>query len=219
MLQSLPEHLRTQIESIFRIRHIPAGEVVFHQGDPAEHIYFVLDGRVHLERVDHDGHQTLLCRHGAGDCFCPLAILDQGPQLGTARAITPTTLLWAPKEEFQTICDQHPELLRWLHGKCFRHVRRIVQRMETSMFHDAGERLILALLEHAQPNGQGELEVRATHQDLAQWIGTSRETVSRELAVLRREGLIRSGRGRVVLLDPQALRARVNSPERHPAQA
>ncbi len=211
MLHNLPPTVREQMEAIFRIRHVPAGEVIFHQGDPAEHIYLVLDGRVHLERVDFDGHQTLLCRHGPGDCFCPLALLDQGPQLGTARAITPTTLLWAPKDEFQGICNQHPELLGWLHQKCFRHVRNIVTRMQTSMFHDARERLIWALLEHAGQDDQGQWVVRATHQELAQWIGTSRETVSRELAALRRAGLVRSGRGRVVLLDPDGLRHRLHA--------
>ncbi|NPA30774.1 MAG: Crp/Fnr family transcriptional regulator [Chloroflexi bacterium] len=216
MFRTLPAHLRAQMESIFRIRHLSAGEAVFHQGDTADRIYFVLDGRVHLERVDHDGHQTLLCRHAAGDCFCPLAILDQGPQLGTARAITPVTLLWAPKDEFLAMCDEHPEILRWLHGKCFRHVRHIVQRMEVSMFHDARERLILALVDHARRDENGQWVVRATHQELAQWIGTSRETVSRELAALRRAGLVRSGRGRVVLLDIQRLRARLAAAERAP---
>ncbi len=207
MLKHLPEHLRPQVETIFRIRRLAPGEVVFRQGEPAERIYFVLDGHVHLERVDHDGHQTLLCQHQAGGCFCPLAILDEGPQLGTARATRPTTVLWAPKEEFLALCAQHPEVLQWIHRKCFGHVRHIVQRMEVSMFHDVGERLVLALLEHARQDEQGEWVVRATHQELAQWIGASRETVSRELAALRKAGLVRSGRGKIVLLDRAALEA------------
>jgi len=214
MLRHLPSHLRPQVEAIFRIRHVPAGEVVFHQGEPAEHIYFILEGHVRLDRVDPQGHQTLLCRHGRGDCFCPLAILDQGPQLGRARAVTPTTLLWAPREEFEAVCHQYPELLRWLHHKCFHRIRHMVQRMEVSMFHHARERLILTLLEHTRENKNGEWVVKATHQELAQWVGTSRETVSRELAALRRAGWIRSGRGRIVLLDREALQNQLQANER-----
>ncbi len=211
MLDHLPAHVRRQVETIFRIRTVAEGEAIFRQGEAAEQIFFVLSGKVHLERIDHDGHQTVLCQHAAGDCFCPLAVLDGGPQLGTARALAPTTVLWASREEFETVCDQHPEFLRWLHRKCFGHVRHIVRRMETSMFHSVQERLIWTLLEHAQPQEEGPPLVRATHQDLAQWVGTSRETISRELAALRKEGLIRSGRGRIWLLRPDALQARLQN--------
>jgi len=201
------------------IQHVREKEVVFHQGDWSDALYLVLSGSIHLERVDIDGHQAILCRHGPGSFFCPLAFFDRGPQPGTARAETHAVVATIPRTTFMRLMEEHPEFMEHVQAQCFRHIRHIIKRLEVSLFHDVRERLIMALLEHGEPGPDGTLLVRATQQQLAQWVGASRETISRELATLKREGWVQVRRGTVVVLDPEGLRGQLPIITAPPAMA
>ncbi|NPA25993.1 MAG: Crp/Fnr family transcriptional regulator [Chloroflexi bacterium] len=201
--------LLERIKSEVSIQRVREKDVIFHQGDWADALYWVISGAVHLERVDVDGHQAILCRHGPGSFFCPLAFFDRGPQPGTARAETHSVVAVVPRETFMRLMDEHPEFMEQVQAQCFRHIRHIIKRLEVSLFHDVRERLIMVLLEHGEPEPDGTLWVRATQQQLAQWVGASRETISRELANLKREGWVQVRRGAVIVLDPEELRAQL----------
>ncbi len=212
VLESLPSDARQKVEEIFHIRRIKAGEPVFHQGDPADAIYLILDGRVKLERVDLDGHQCILCLRGPGEVFCPLPLLDGGAQLGTARAITDVTLIWAEREAFQAACEECPDLYKLLQQHFVKQMRRLVDRMETCTFHNIKERVAFILLEEScrqMTCGSTTQEVYLTQQDLAGLVGATRESVYRALSQLERDGLIETYRGRLVIRDRDRLQAMI----------
>ncbi|HEY54639.1 MAG TPA: Crp/Fnr family transcriptional regulator [Caldilineae bacterium] len=200
----LPPARRFKVREIFHERKFSAGETIFLQEDPASAIYLITEGRIKIERVTPDGYQSVLCVRGPGDIFCPVPLLDRGTQLGTARAMTDVTLLWAEREEFNIACADCSQLMALVQRDCLLEVRRIVGRMESFAFRNIRERVAYTVLEESARNadhGEPQNELRITHQELAGLVGASRESVSRTLSKLEQAGMVETGRGRLIIRD------------------
>ncbi len=206
--QHLFEHLaagvQAKLRELLHARTYAAGEQIFLQGEPGAAIYLVAKGRVKISRVTAEGYESILCVRGPGEYFCPVPVLDSGAQLGTAAAMTDVTLLWAERDTFRALCEVSPELLSNVQGDCLAEVRQLLNRLEAFAFRNVRERLAIALLnESRRQNAEGGPpgELRLTQQDLAGLVGASRESVSRTLAQLEREGVVSLKRGRVLIRD------------------
>ncbi len=212
----LDSDLRAKLNAIMRMRTFAAGERIFLQGAPPTAIYLVTRGRVKITRVTREGFETVLCLCRPGNYFCPVSLLDGGGQLGTAIALTQVTLLWADREEFNALCEESPELLSMVQGACLAEVRHLLKRAETFAFRNVRERLAMALLDESQRQaleGIPHHEVHLTQQELAGLVGSSRESVSRALGRLAREGFVQARRGCVLILNHEGLRQLIDSPE------
>lgn len=206
------DHLAPEVQARLREMLHPQtfapGEQIFAQGAPGSAIYLIAKGRVKITRVTPEGHESVLCVRGPGDYFCPVPVLDGGAQLGAAAAMTEVTLLWAERVEFMALCEANPELLSNVQGSCLAEVRSLLNRLEAFAFRSVRERLAVALLNearHQQLGGEPADELRLTQQELAGLVGASRESVSRILAQLEREGVVALMRGRVFVRDWEQL--------------
>lgn len=206
----LPKEVETRLRSLLRERTFQAGEAIFLQGEPPEAIYLIASGRVKIVRETPEGYLSILCMRGPGEYFCPVPLLDNGMQLGTAFAITDVTLYQANQVEFCQLCDICPTLQTVVQGDCLAEVRRLLNRLEAFAFRNIRERLALVLMEIGRRQGRMEDIARApsapvilllTQEDLAGLIGSTRESVSRKLKDLEREGAITLSRGRVTIRD------------------
>lgn len=210
--RSLFDHLapeaRVRLREMLHVQTFAPGEQVFVQGAPGSAIYLLTRGRVKITRVTPEGHESVLCVRGPGDYFCPVPVLDNGSQLGTAVALTEVTLLWAERAEFMALCEGNPELLSNVQGSCLAKVRSLLNRLEAFAFRSVRERLAVALMNearHQQTSGDPPGELHLTQQELAGLVGASRETVSRLLTQLEREGVVALKRGRVLIRDWEQL--------------
>ena len=182
---------------------LPARAQIFRQGALADDLYIVGRGRAKLVRVTSDGNVLILCMPGPGEPFCPVTLLDGGPQLGTAFAVSDVTLLHCNRETFDTLCEEHPEVLSVVRAACLGEVRRLAQRLELSSYGSLKKRLATLLLDATRIQAQrgDPLELRnITHQNLADIIGASRERVSTVLAEWRDADIINTRRGTISIL-------------------
>lgn len=205
----LAPDIQARLRDILHVCVFKTKERVFAQGAPTSALYLVVSGQVKVTRVTPEGHEIILCVRGPGDYFCPVSVLDGGTQLGTAVALTEVTLLWAERAEFRALCQTIPELLLIAQGDCLGEVRRLIDRMELLAFHSVKERLAVAMLTaslHQQTNGVPTDELRLTQQELAELVGAARESVSRTLAQMAREGMVILKRGCIILHDRQKLK-------------
>ena len=201
---NLPPEIETSLRDELRVRSYQAGESVFGQGAPTDAVYLVAAGRVKVVRVTQEGFESVLCVRGPGDYFCPVPLLDGGDQLGTAVAMTDVTLFCVEREAFQKLCRQSPELLSVVQGDCLSEVRHLLNRMETFAFRSVRERLAFALLHelrHQSGGADSADVVHLTQEELAGMVGASRESVSRMLKELEKDGLVETGRGKVHVLN------------------
>jgi CRP/FNR family cyclic AMP-dependent transcriptional regulator len=196
-------------------RSFPAGTRVFHEGDSSDACYIVSDGSFRVTREHSDGRAITLATLGPGEIFGELAMLDGDTRSASAESITDGTLLALPANDVRSLLGRNPEIALKLVAGLVRRLRAANMRLSRQSFQTVPSRVagILAQLsrdgQDAGADGDGEMEevtIRMNQTDLAQLAGTSRESVSRFLAELERAGVVRSGRGRVTVLQPNKLR-------------
>jgi CRP/FNR family transcriptional regulator, cyclic AMP receptor protein len=192
-------------------RTYPAGTRVFHEGDSSDACYIVRDGSFRITREHSDGRAITLATLGPGEIFGELAMLDGDERSASAEALTDGEVLALPAGDVRSLLARHPEIALKLVAGLVRRLRAANVRLSRQSFQTVPSRVagILAQLsrEAQADNGDAEeITIRMNQTDLAQLAGTSRESVSRFLAELERAGVVRSGRGRVTVLDPSKLR-------------
>lgn len=218
LLRSVPLFADLEEGELERFSHVavprsfPAGTRVFHEGDSSDACYIVSEGSFRVTREHSDGRAITLATLGPGEIFGELAMLDGDKRSASAESITDGTLLALPANDVRSLLARNPEIALKLVAGLVRRLRAANARLSRQSFQTVPSRvagILLQLSRDSQPaEGEGEVEVtiRMNQTDLAQLAGTSRESVSRFLAELERAGVVRSGRGRVTVLQPGKLR-------------
>lgn len=191
-------------------RSFPGATRVFHEGDSSDACYIVSEGTFRVTREHSDGRAITLATLGPGEIFGELAMLDGDKRSASAESITDGTLLALPASDVRSLLSRNPEIALKLVAGLVRRLRAANMRLSRQSFQTVPSRVagILAQLSREDQDGDetAEVTIRMNQTDLAQLAGTSRESVSRFLAELERAGVVRSGRGRVTVLEPQKLR-------------
>jgi CRP/FNR family cyclic AMP-dependent transcriptional regulator len=215
LLRSVPLFADLEAEELERFsrvavpRSFPAGTRVFHEGDRSDACYIVREGSFRVTREHSDGRAITLATLGPGEVFGELAMLDGDLRSASAEALTDGELLALPAVDVRSLLARHPEISVKLVAALVRRLRAANERISRQSFQTVPSRVagVLSQLvaETTRSGEDGEVTIRMNQADLAQLAGTSRESVSRFLADLERAGVVRSGRGRVTILDPPKL--------------
>jgi len=204
-----------ELERISRVavpRSYPRGVRVFHEGDHSDACYIVRSGDLRVTREHPDGRAIALATLGPGDIFGELAMLDGEARSASVEALSDSELLALPAGDVRALLRGSAEITVKLVIALTRRLRESNERIARQSFQTVPSRVagVLSQLiaeEASSLEGRGDgVTVRMTQADLAQLAGTSRESVSRFLAVLDRAGVVRVGRGRVTVLEPRRLR-------------
>jgi len=188
-------------------RPIPPGTTLFAPGAPCQGFALVLEGHARVDVTAASGRSILLYRIGAGETCVQstLCLLGEATYSATAVAETALTLVFVPKPLFERAMGGSEPFRRFVFRMFAARLDEMTRLLESVAFVRVEARLAQALLDRARRAGANGFD--ATHQDLAEEIGSAREVVSRQLDGFRRDGLIASGRGRLELLDPARLAA------------
>jgi len=201
-LKGLSAALRDELEQI-KPMTVPAGTVLFRDGDVCQGYVFVISGSVRVQKMDPEGREIVLYRVEDGQtCMLTTSCLLGGrkyPAEGVAEEETTLALL-APDRLDTLLADT--DFRRFVLAMISERVADLMALIEDVAFGRMDVRLARRLLE--LDNGSGEL--RLTHQQLATELGTAREVVSRILKDFERRGLVQLKRGVVQLSSPAVLR-------------
>lgn len=193
-------------------RAYAAGEILFHEGDSSEGLWFIERGRVRLFKTAPDGHELTVCIARTTDHFClgtcPLFDGDTHPV--SAQALEPVTLKLVNKRALLARTQDNPAL-GLTFGKMlsdrYRHFTRLTAALA---LHCIRVRVAEALLEHAQTKGIStaygiEMNFDLTQELLASCIGTDRAVIARTLLAFEREGILQARGKHIVLYQPTTL--------------
>jgi CRP-like cAMP-binding protein len=212
LLRSVPlfsELSDADITSLSRLaarRRYPKDTVVFFENDEGDFFFTIVEGRIKVTILGDDGREIILSVLGQGDFFGEMALLDNEPRSATAIAVEDTELLSLHRTDFQNTFGQNPTISLALIRILTARLRRANQQISTLALLDVYGRVARVILEMAREEGRrlkdGRIAFRrATHQEIANRIGTTRETVTRMLKDLERQGLVRI-EGREIVLQP-----------------
>ena len=204
----------TELERIAQVaipRSFPKGARVFHEGDRSDACYVIRSGEVRVTREHSDGRAIALATLGTGELVGELAMLDGGVRSASVETLTEVELLAVSATDMKGLLERNAQITAKLVVALTRRLRETNERISRQSFQTVPSRVagVLSQLvaEENAEHGRDGVTIRMNQADLAQLAGTSRESVSRFLAVLERAGVVRVGRGRVTVLEPHRLRA------------
>ncbi|MBA2522233.1 MAG: Crp/Fnr family transcriptional regulator [Solirubrobacterales bacterium] len=191
-------------------RSFPKGSRVFHEGDRSDASYVIRSGEVRVTREHSDGRAIALATLGPGELVGELAMLDGGVRSASVEALTDIELLAVSATDMKGLLERNADITTKLVVALAQRLRETNERISRQSFQTVPSRVagVLSQLVSADNAEQGRdgVTIRMNQSDLAQLAGTSRESVSRFLAVLERAGVVRVGRGRVTIFEPARLR-------------
>jgi CRP/FNR family transcriptional regulator, cyclic AMP receptor protein len=203
------------LEATGRSRRFRARQRLFREGEPGNYVIAIRTGRVKVSVQTRSGRELLLAVKEAGDLVGELSVIDGRPRSATATALDPVDALVVPAPEFAEFIEGHPRiavrLLRTLAAQIRDADRRSVDRDTGDITCRVARRLVDLAERLGEHRGSGlEITLALSQDDLAAWVGATREATSRALGRLRAEGALTTGRQRIVLTDLPALRQRAN---------
>jgi CRP/FNR family transcriptional regulator len=197
------DQLKALAPAIVRRTYVP-GQLIFLEGDPSRGLWFIVEGRVRIIKQSLNGRIQGLCLVDRGKCFgsCPLFDGDTNP--ANAQAVDNVTLLVLSREDLHHFVQDKPILaaaLLRIFSQRLSHLARLGEGLGTWAVSHRINDCILAYAEATNPYPT----VCLTHDKLASMAGTVREVVTRHLAKLENEGVVRVEPGHIVILDQEAL--------------
>jgi CRP/FNR family transcriptional regulator, cyclic AMP receptor protein len=185
-------------------RSLEAGRTLFLKGDPGDALYAIRRGQVRIATAAEDGQRRTLAILGPGDVFGEVALLDGRPRTATAVASEPTELFAVLRRDLLALVERTPGVAVQLIELLCARIRWMSERAEEASFLPLERRLVRRLLGLCEDYGA---EIAVSQEDLAVFVGATRESVNRQLQVWKRAGLIALGRGRITVLDADGLAA------------
>jgi CRP/FNR family transcriptional regulator len=181
---------------------VPAGTRLFDAGQACPGFPVLLEGSVRVGLASPDGRQLELYRVEPGEiCVVSATCLFAGrTSLAVGEARSETLLRLIGPADFEQLCEQDPVVRRYVMGLLAERMAELFAFVEAVAFQRLDQRLATLLLARGPVLAQ-------THQQLADELGTVREIVTRLLRRFERDGLLRLGRERIELLDPEGLRS------------
>jgi len=186
--------------------------VIFLPGDPGSSVFFVNGGRVKISRVTRDGKELTLAYRGPGEIFGELCLVDGGPREEMAEAMENALVTEVPREEFERLLDTHLTVGAKMTRTLCRRRRELENKVEDLVFKDVNAKLAELLLKLGRDYGVDDergtlVAVKITHQEMANLIGSTRETVSLTLSQFKKNKLIATEGRKIILTDREGLKA------------
>lgn len=179
------------------------GKVFFESGQVAEVLFLLKRGRVTLYRLNAEGKRLVTASVDPGTLFGEMPLLGQSMYGSYAEATEDCLLCVMGREDLQQLLVRKPTVALRVVELLSRRVGELEARLESMVFKGVPARLAAVLLKSADPAGPAT--IRISHQDLADMVGTYRETVTRILDEWQQQGLIGLGRMRITIADLAAL--------------
>jgi CRP-like cAMP-binding protein len=187
-------------------KRYPKDGVVFFENEAGDTLYMVAQGRVKVTILGDDGREIILSVLGPGEFFGEMALLDNEPRSATTIAAEDSELLSVARADFEGVLNHNPGIMGSLIKVLTARLRHANHQISTLALLDVYGRVARVILEMARDDGKrlkdGRISFhRPTHQEIANRIGTTRETVTRMLKDLQRQNLIKVT-GKEIVVEP-----------------
>ena len=211
LLASLGDADRKRFISLARRRRFARGEVVFHEGDPGNTLHLVEKGHFAVRITTPLGDVGTLRIHGPGGFFGELAVISPAPRSATVSAVDKAETLSLTDVAIAELRAQSPAVDRVLLEAMVGEVRRLSGALVEALYVPVNTRVVRRLIDltgtFSSPGAAAgdPVSIPITQEELAQLAGTTRPTANRVLGELEERGIVAVARGRIDVIDLDAL--------------
>jgi CRP/FNR family transcriptional regulator len=195
LFKDLSEEEIQPIVDISQLRTYPARSFVFMQGEPLDRVFFILSGKVKINKTDLSGKEQIVSILEDGDMFPHAGFFRKGNFPAHAEILETSELIVIPVGQFEQILLTYPELCMKMFKVLGEKIVDLQNRLEEKILRDTYEQIVMLLLRLCKSNGEKvgdryKLTTHFTNRELANMIGTSRETINRTINRLRKKDMI-----------------------------
>ncbi len=192
---------------VARIRHLDAREELFHKGDAGCQVFVVVSGRLKVTATSADGEDVVFAIMNPQEVVGELALLGGGERTATVTAIEPCELLALDRRDFFPFLRKHPDAAIKLLEVLTNRLRRVSQLVEDTQFLNLPSRLAKRLLNLSQAYGRKtadgiRIDLRLSQQELGEMIGTTRESINKQMRSWVSQGVVGTDRGYITIHRP-----------------
>jgi CRP-like cAMP-binding protein len=216
LLAELSDEEIARVKAEIRVRRYARRDVVLHKGGSGDGLLFLLSGQLQVIDVTEDGRAIGLRMLAPGDFFGEIALINNSTRSASVVAMTEVLVGFLPAATAMHLFSHSPSVAKQM----LRHLAQKIQRdsefRSLLSINNTARRIYsyLALMQRKpeQADGKPVVENLPTHQDIANMINTSRETVTRALLALTQQGIVQKDAHRLIILNPDALKKLVQGP-------
>lgn len=204
VFQDLSPREMQELNRIITMSTVPRGRVFYRPEEPGEVLFILKEGRVQLYRISPEGKKLVITTLGPHTLFGEMALLGTKMHNTFAEAIDDCLICVMSRTDLERLILNKPQVALRILEVTGKRLREAEERLENMAFKGIPARLASLLLRLAEEQGNDEI-AGLTHQDLAESVGTYRETATQVLNDLKAQGLIEIGRKRIKVLDTPRL--------------
>lgn len=216
LFKDLNDYELAKIADIAITREWKKQSHVFLQGDPLENVYFIYSGKIKIYKSDINGKEQIVAIAKKGEMFPHVGFFRKESYPANAEVLEPSTLLIVPNSKFEGVLIANPELSIKVFKVLGEKIVDLQNRLEEQILNNTYEQIIKLLIRLGQKHGKNladgtiQLKSEFTNRDLANMIGTTRETVSRTLTKMKKDELIQVDDAGDMILDINLLLEEIN---------
>ena len=209
-LHAIPLFTKVSRDDLGRIadllieRRFPKHKTIVEEGLPGDYMYVLREGRVQVSKLSDDGREKILQFLEAGDFFGEMSLIDDAPRSASVRALTDTQVWALSRADFLGLLRRAPDVAMAVVQELARRLRETGEQASSLSFQRVTQRTqgLLQRLAKDECGDGRRITPALTHQQIADMIGTSRETVTRALKTLKQsEWLVQEGKRYIVPVD------------------
>jgi CRP/FNR family cyclic AMP-dependent transcriptional regulator len=216
LLKQLDEAELDELLKFAKLRRARAGEVLFQKGDPGDGLLAILKGRIRISTLSEEGKEVVLNILGPGELFGEIALIDGKERSADASVMENAELVVIDARDFTPFLAARPELATRLLVFLCQRIRWVSNLYEDAIFRHLPARLAKHLLWLSTSFGTRtdagtRINIKLSQQDLGNLMGTTRESVNKQMRQWTTDGLITVDRGYITVHDADALETYVES--------
>ncbi len=204
VFQDLSPREMEELNRITTMSTVARGRVFYRPEEPGEVLFILKEGRVQLYRISPEGKKLVIATLGPHTLFGEMALLGTRMHNTFAEAIEDCLILVMSRTDLERLILNRPQVALRILDITGKRLREAEERLENMAFKGIPARLASLLLRVAEEQRSATI-TGLTHQDLAESVGTYRETATQVLNDLKGQGLIEIGRKRITILDKERL--------------
>jgi CRP-like cAMP-binding protein len=195
LFQNLGEDGLREIADLLIERKFPKNATIFEEGVSGDYMYLIQKGQVKVTKMSEDGREKILAIHSDGDFFGEMALVERESRSASIKTMCPCVLLALSRSDFLNLLRQNPDISLELIRVLSQRLRDSNGQVRALLFERVEGRargVLRRLARDSEPDADGRLATPAvTHQQLADLVGTSRETITRVVKELKDSGWLR----------------------------
>ncbi|HEU18973.1 MAG TPA: Crp/Fnr family transcriptional regulator [Deltaproteobacteria bacterium] len=217
LFQSLSTEDSQRLAASLRRRSLKKGEVLFRKGDEGSTLYIVRSGSVRIVLPSSTGEEVTPAILSEKDFFGEMALLDGMPRSADAVAMEPSELYALNREDFLSFLKNNEQAIKSIFSFLSMRLRKTDDLLEDVCFLTISTRLARRLVDLAENYGRTDendhtlhIDLRLTQKDLASMVGVTRESINKELRVLREKNLVSTKGNMIQILNLERLKKRAH---------